>query len=759
MIKHDASFYLASDADGALEELGRFPATSCQSRYWRAQSASPTSTSLNIAFRLELSGRVEAPAIERSLQRLVARHEILRTGFALEGGELVQIVHARTTLALQVHDLSRLAPAECAAEAERIGRQEARKPFDLACRSFVRATWLREQQGRGELLLTFHSLVLDGWSFAILVRELVSALEEEAGGQASAFEPVELHHGDYALWKQALLQSESMDASRAYWREELAGCRQFEVATDHPRSQRSIRDSVIASQLLPGDLTERLLARGRESGVTLFNQAFAALVLSLAQRESAPEIMVSTQVSTRDQQELEPIVGPLSNSVVLRIARPLSLSSRELLAACADKANSAITHGQIPFEELADLAQVAPDRSGRPLCAVNLTLQQSFVGMGDEVAAPHVAARLLRSYDVGALYDLSFFMVARAEGWRISCDGDTGLYDETTLDRLLSDWRAALGRIADGDVAEPASRSTGPAPAVVAPPAATPVDIAKILDNVITYHSEAPGTPVMFLNNTAVLYDLSERLAPHRPLIDIPMAPPGGPRELADRKFEDIAADTVALVRAIRPSGPYIFMGHCVLGSLGLEVAKQLDAQGEPVELVVLNDSWVPGYREDMAWHDRLLRRMQVQAYYLPKDFARWRRGELSLLQYLGQYRVLHALGVISAGIRLGWLRGDATEYAVPENRWYTDYLLRQQSRYRPVRYVGDVQIFRSQEPRKGRLFARDFGWAPVVSGRLDVHEIPTMHDTMFRQDGAAAIGAVLNRRLARAPVRSSDQA
>jgi thioesterase domain-containing protein len=749
LIQHDISPQLASEPAAPSDEQARFPATASQSRHWRIQARSPRSSALNVAFRLDLSGPVEAVAIERALNRLISRHEILRTSFAVEADQLQQVVRRNARLRLMVHDLSSLDAEARAAEGERIGRDEARRPFDLSSTQFIRARWLRLTDRTGELLLTFHAMVMDGWSFAIVVRELVDALEAEVGGIPVDFEPVELHHGDYSLWKDALLASDAVSPSRAFWRRELAEYRRFEVKTDHQRQPSDARESLIASQLLPEDLTHRLLERGRADGVTLFNLACAALVMALAAREAAAEVVLGTQVSTRDQQELESIVGPLLNSVVLRVPVQDGQSRQSLVALCADKTNAAITHGQIPFEELMNFAGIGEDPVSPPLYSVNLTLQQSFVGMGDVVSRRHVSARLLRSYDVGAQYDLGFFMVARPEGWRISCDGDIGLYTAATLDRLLADWCIALEQIAVDVGAQP-SRVPVPVPTRSS-------EMAAIIDNVITYHPEGPGTPVIFLNNTAVLYDLAERLSPDRPLIDVPMTPPGGPQLLPDRPFPEIAADTLRLIRAVRPAGPYILMGHCVLGSLGLEVARQLRDEGEVVELVVLNDSWLPGIRETMPWWDRFLRRLQLHAYYVPKDFARWRRRERSLLEYVGQYGTLRRLGIIALMEWTGWFKGGRSDYAVLENRWYTDYLLRQQKIFRPPPYAGDVQIFRSQEPRRGRLFPYDFGWGTTVAGRLEISEVPTLHDTMFRSNGADVIGAVLNRQLGQNRARATD--
>src|SRR5215470_10631359 len=106
-----------------------FPATACQIRYWHEQKASPKATALNVAFRLQLSGPLDAASIEQVLGELVARHEVLRTGFLMTGAGLRQQVWSRAGFRLEVVDLSGFDDKTAVAEAERVGGQQARTPF------------------------------------------------------------------------------------------------------------------------------------------------------------------------------------------------------------------------------------------------------------------------------------------------------------------------------------------------------------------------------------------------------------------------------------------------------------------------------------------------------------------------------------------------------------------------------------------------------------------------------------------------------
>jgi thioesterase domain-containing protein len=730
-----------------------FPATACQVRFWHEQKASPKASALNIAFRLQLSGPLNAASIEQVLCELVARHEILRTGFVMTGAGLRQQVWSDAPFRLEVVDLTGFEEKAGLAEAERVGGQQARTPFELSSPSFFRAVWLPRSITQGELQLTFHSLVMDGWSLAILVRELVEGLAALHAGHDPEFPDVDLHHGDYALWKEEFLASSALDRARAHWRQELQDFSPFDVPGDRPRPQERRFQGVIRSILLPGALSDRLIAAAKAQGVTLFSVAAAGLAMALQTATGQTRVAMGTQMSVRDQQELEGVVGPLINTVVLRLDVPRNSTIASVTAQCAAKLSDAIEHLHLPFEEMMEMAGEVSDVDRPPLCPVNFALQQSFVGGGDEVRRQDFAATTSPSFNAGALYDLNFFMVRRPQGWRISCEGDTDLYDVETIDRHLAKWREKLETVeivAERPLARaPGSKTAKVVGGVGASGFMSQAELEAKARNIVRFNENAPGTPVIALNNVAVLFGLAQQIGSDRPLIDIPMVPEGAPREFPQRAFQDIAADAVRLIRLARPRGPYILMGHCVLGAMALEAAHQLRREGETVELVILNDSWCPGYRELMPWYDRQLRKMQVRADNIPRDFRKAMRGETSMVAFLKQYRIVRWLGIADLALKLGLIKGDASEHMISENRWYIEYLLDQQARYRPAPYDGDVQIFRSGQVLKGRLFAWDLGWLPVVTGKLVVTEIPGMHDQIFRPAGAAVIGQQLRERLA----------
>jgi thioesterase domain-containing protein len=674
----------------------------------------------------------------------------------MTGAGLRQQVWSTAPFQLDVVDLTRLDHEAALAEAGRVGGQQARTPFALSSPSFFRAVWLPRSGTQGELQLTFHSLIMDGWSFAILVRELVEGLAAVHAGRDPDFPDVELHHGDYAMWKEEFLAGGALDRARAHWRKELEGFSRFDVPGDRPRPQARRFQGVIRSILLPAVLSDRLIAAAKAQGVTLFSVAAAGLAVALQTASGKTKVAMGTQMSVRDQQELEGVVGPLINTVILRLDVPRGSTVAAVTAQCGAKLSDAIEHLHLPFEAMMEMAGEVSDGDRPPLCSVNFALQQSFVGGGDEVRRGEFAATTSPSFNAGALYDLNFFMVRRPEGWRISCEGDTDLYDIGTIDAHLAKWREMLEtvEIVARPVAAPGKETA--AAGVGASGFMSQAELEAQARNIVRFNEDAPGTPIIALNNIAVFYELAQQLSAERPIIDIPMVPKGMRRTFPLRAFEDISADAVRLIRMVRPKGPYILMGHCVLGAMALEAAHQLRREGETVELVILNDSWAPGYRESMPWYDRLLRRAQVRMDDIPRDFRLAKRGEMSMIDFLQQFRTVRWLRLTKLALKIGLLKttgaNDKTGQKIEENLQYgkqIGYLRDQQERYRAAPYDGDVQLFRSDQVFKGRLFAWEMGWDKVATNKLVVTRVPGMHNQMFRSAGSAVMGKQLRDRLA----------
>ena len=218
-----------------MPRTGNLPLSFAQQRLWFLDRLLPNKAAYNIPTVWRLRGQLDALALERSLNELVARHETLRTRFVLSGDEPVQVIEPPSAVALPITDLSAMPQAEREARARQITDTEARQPFDLEAGPLLRAQLLRLAAEEHLLLLNVHHIASDGWSMGVLWRELSSGYNAFVSGHAPDLPRLPIQYADYAVWQREWLQGEALERQLAYWKEKLADLSTLELPTDRPR--------------------------------------------------------------------------------------------------------------------------------------------------------------------------------------------------------------------------------------------------------------------------------------------------------------------------------------------------------------------------------------------------------------------------------------------------------------------------------------------------------------------------------------------
>jgi len=442
----------AGSAEAAHEPLSTdFPCSVAQERFWLLDRLEPGNPSYNVAVRWQLLGHVDCELLERAWREVITRHEVLRTRFLEVDGKPVQRVSPGSSFKLGVIDLASLAESERAEEGDRIGLIEARAPFDLRSGPLLRVVLLRYTAEKSVILVTSHQIVSDGWSIGVMAREMGQIYRALALGGASELEPLAIQYGDYAQWQLEWLKQRGIAAENAYWTRQLAGVAPFEVIADRPRPPVPTTNGAIASIILPRELTNRLQALTADTGVTMFAAAVATLSAVLARYTGKPEIVIGTQVSDRDQVELEPMIGQFVNSLVLRNRMDGDPRFTQLLERTSTTIAEALEHKNIPIEKLLGMVKAGRGGSNSPAVSINFIFQRTFIEDQD-----YGEFRLvdMPSLPAGAIYDLNFFMIERPVGWRFSCQYNTDQFEDATVNRLLSYIQATMESV----VASPSRR-------------------------------------------------------------------------------------------------------------------------------------------------------------------------------------------------------------------------------------------------------------------------------------------------------------
>lgn len=725
-----------------------FPCTLLQERLW-AEHKKDAPQGLNVAMRWRLSGNLSHSAIEAAFQLIVQRHEILRTRFNKVDGKLCQVVLPTCPFKLRAIDLSFLPAGDSAERADEIARAEALEPIDPAQAPLLRATLLRFTPDRGVLLITFDSMVVDGWSIGLIVRELRAAVVSIEAGVAPDLPEPELQFADYALWESQLLTGGALDEERAFWQRQLENAVGTRVEPDHRLDVHESERSQIMSILLPEALSRAAEAFGRERSITLYGLASAALALMLHRVTGDSQIVFGSQVANRGDPLAETLVGPTVNSVTLCLPVDDSADPHAFIKAVADRVQETLQHQRLPFEIAAGFA---PNHHDRPLHSINLVVHRSYSGIAEteQAGADRFNLLSLPSFSSGTSWDLNFFLIGRDEGWRMSCEGKPGLYDQETVRGLIQAWRLCLEtlvtavdcRLSDCAALQEIPARSGRGHGLQASPAAErqqPIPVHDPARQVLRFHEGGSKVPMIVLNNRSVYFQLARHLGEHRPFTDIVLYHADGPIDLQPYTFEDFATYAVRLIRWVQPRGPYILGGHCVYGVMAFEAARQLQRMGEEVALVALFDSWAPGYRETMSPRDQALRKLQLRRYGYALKLKQFRNGEIGLNEIVKK-PILSRLGLLGP-------QPEPEEKKLP-GRWFDEYVYEAVKHYRPGPYEGDALLFRSNEPLHGRLFEERMGWGPLMAGNFRKVDVDSAHLDMFRERPAADIATSLREAL-----------
>ncbi len=369
----------ADEAAPAPRSGNTFPASNAQRRMWLLdrmdESPVPPYTMVE-AYRLD--GAVDEPRLAAAVDALVARHASLRTVLRQTPEGLTQVVLDPPVGVLRTERDT--TPEEAFARA-------CRRRFDLAEGPPAEVAWLPDAQAGGVLLFTVHHAVCDGWSFGLLMRDLLASLTGPAGDREPA--PAYTEHTERLA---ARLAGPAGEAHRAYWRERLARLPEpLELPADRRRpAARSAAGGTVRLTLGP-ELVHALGELCRESAATSFMGFTAALRVLLWRLCAEPDVLLGTVVAGRPDRRSAETVGLFANTVVLRTPVDTAGSFRELLAAVRTTAQEAMTHQEYPFEQLVEDLALPRDPSRNPVfdVLVETALDDSVVG-ADGLAVRHL---------------------------------------------------------------------------------------------------------------------------------------------------------------------------------------------------------------------------------------------------------------------------------------------------------------------------------------------------------------------------------
>jgi acyl-CoA synthetase (AMP-forming)/AMP-acid ligase II len=425
------------------------PASIAQERLWELQQALPGMPFFNILYALRLTAPFDMAVLERSINEIVGRHEILRTTFAVVDGRHVQVIAPQLTVPLPFEDLHALPESKKETVGHQIVREEAVHSFDLAQGPLFRARLVRLAEREHLLLITTHQIIGDGWSLGVLVDELAALYDAFSAREPSPLAPLSIQYADFAYWQRHWRSHPDIVAQLAYWREQLHDpLPVMKLATARPGRTIDGFRTARREVALPASLSEAAKHFSHREGGTLFMALVAAFKTLLHRYLGQEDLRVATLVANRNRPGTEGLIGPLANMVILRTNLGGDPSPQEVMRRVRATTLAAFAHQDLPFEELVETLERERALEPVTLSQVMILLQNATLrptaNSGHTLMFEEADPSMLLPLVTTTTFDVILMLHESAHGLVGTCVYKPHLFGVLTIDRLLRDFQEVL---------------------------------------------------------------------------------------------------------------------------------------------------------------------------------------------------------------------------------------------------------------------------------------------------------------------------
>lgn len=408
------------------------PLTSSQSRLWFHDQLVPDNSTYNIVEPFHLRGPLNADALRAAFEAFARRHDALGMAFRQHGTGPVQLRNGVDPLDFRIVEVG---GADVRRAAQQAIDLEANAPFRLGEGPNLRVRLLRFGDAEHTLIVSAHHIVWDGWSTAIMVREVGALYRARVAGGEATLPPMVLGFADVALWEQAQTRAGHFKPQIDYWCRQLAGplpVLALPVEGEITPDQSIAGERVVL--MIDATTAARFKALCNSQGATVFMGYLAAWTVLLQWWCRQHDIIVGVPAGHRAYPQLADTVGFLVNSLAIRTRLAGDLAFTRLLASVRDTALQAYANQDVPFDQV--VKAVRPARRASESAPV----YRSWFVLHDvpqpDWDLPGVQAELLDARFLLSAHDIKLSLIAKDGGVEGGLDYRTGLFRATTVQRL-----------------------------------------------------------------------------------------------------------------------------------------------------------------------------------------------------------------------------------------------------------------------------------------------------------------------------------
>ncbi|MCU0289012.1 MAG: condensation domain-containing protein [Acidobacteria bacterium] len=414
-----------------IEEKEYYPLSSAQKRLYFLQQLDLNGIGYNMPLVLPLDKDIDKERLEYALNRLISRHESLRTSFQTVNEEAVQRIHKKVTFNLEYYNLATEDTEDTEGEKEKRRVENFIRPFDLTKAPLMRSALLKHPEGNYTWLIDIHHIISDGTSHNILTQDFMRLYKGD-----SQLEPLPIQYKDFAQWQNRLFAGGKIESQEKYWLDLFTGeIPSLDLPTDYKRP--AVFTFAGDSYRLAFSGAEAALFKklNRQSGGTLYMNMLAALNTLFNKYTGQEDIIIGCGIAGRSHANLQGIVGVFINTLALRNYPHGEMPYDIFLKEVIDNSIKAFENQDVQFENLVEKLDIVKDLSRNPLFDI-MMMGDNFYKSNAENTGEKFSED--EYHGITSKFDMTFFLVEANENFYIDIQYYSDIFKRETIQRMGS---------------------------------------------------------------------------------------------------------------------------------------------------------------------------------------------------------------------------------------------------------------------------------------------------------------------------------
>ncbi|MBE0458636.1 non-ribosomal peptide synthetase [Pseudoalteromonas prydzensis] len=421
-----------------LERVSRdkpLPASYAQKRLWFLDRLEENQSRYNMFGAYKLCGQVELKKLSFAFEQLLTRHELLRTGFVVENGELYQKIRSPISTNINLLDWRLLDSETRKNELAKLSQYQ----FDINNGEVLKVDLVQVDDGEYWFALNLHHIASDGWSMTLLFSEVAHYYNT-----GLTLDILDIQYADYAYWECMVEKSAGFDCHQAYWQSELEGVSDYlQLPSDRARPKSASFSAANATFMLPKARLDSLKKLSRNHDASLFMTLLSVFGVALAKISGQSDFAIAVPSANRDQRALQEIIGFFVNTLPIRFQIEQTMSLVEVLNKCKQSLLGAFDHQALPFDKIIELHNPLRDASFNPLVQVMFDFVANDMQQMDFALNGVLTENITPQFNASK-FDISVTAIEQQDGLCFNVEFSDELFEISSIEQYIQYYLALL---------------------------------------------------------------------------------------------------------------------------------------------------------------------------------------------------------------------------------------------------------------------------------------------------------------------------